>query len=180
MFEIPKLRAERLELRPIEVKDAGDMFEIFSNEEVIRYLSWKQHKSLSETEHVIEAILERKINLWAITLKETGKVVGSLSIAAKENPSIGEVGFMLSQNYWNQGIMKEALTKVLVFGFENMGFNQIEARCVKENEASARLLEKVGFTFQTIQEKEITLKDVRYDAKLFIVKNEQERDDKDN
>ena len=171
MTKIPKFETERLELRNIELKDTEDMFGIFSNEEVIRYLSWKQHKNLDDTKHVIETILEKKINLWVITLKETGKVIGSISISAKENPSIGEVGFMLSQDYWSQGIMKEALKKIIEFGFTQKNFNRVEARCVIENEASARVLEKAGFILQEIQEKGIILKEVSYDVKLFFIEN---------
>ena len=55
------------------------------------------------------------------------------------------LGYDLARPHWNRGIMTEALTAVLPFGFEKMALNRIEALVITGNEASYRLLARLGF-----------------------------------
>jgi ribosomal-protein-alanine N-acetyltransferase len=59
--------------------------------------------------------------------------------------SKAEIGFDLSSAYWGQGLMSEAVTPVLQFGFEGMGLKLIEATVDPANERSLRLVSKLGF-----------------------------------
>jgi ribosomal-protein-alanine N-acetyltransferase len=58
------------------------------------------------------------------------------------------VGFALSRPYWRQGYMSEALTALLVYGFDRLGLQRVEANCLADNTASCRLLEKAGFALE--------------------------------
>jgi RimJ/RimL family protein N-acetyltransferase len=48
------------------------------------------------------------------------------------------MGYVLSRQYWGQGLMPEAVRAMIAFGFEKMGLNRLEARCITENTASVQ------------------------------------------
>ena len=50
-----------------------------------------------------------------------------------------ELGYVLSREHWGKGLMPEALRAVIRFSFGRMGLNRVEARCIAENTASARV-----------------------------------------
>ncbi|NIW38715.1 MAG: GNAT family N-acetyltransferase, partial [Gemmatimonadetes bacterium] len=56
-----------------------------------------------------------------------------------------EIGYDLAHRHWGRGLMTEALRPMLRFGFEEMDLHRIEAGVTVGNEASARVLEKLGF-----------------------------------
>ena len=55
-----------------------------------------------------------------------------------------EIGYVLSRAYWNRGVMSEALARVLVLAFDQLGLNRIEGFCQVDNHSSRRVLEKAG------------------------------------
>jgi [ribosomal protein S5]-alanine N-acetyltransferase len=66
-----------------------------------------------------------------------------------------ELGYVLSREHWGKGLMPEAVRAVIRFGFGRMELNRIQARCVAENTASARVMEKAGMTYEgTLRESE--------------------------
>jgi len=58
------------------------------------------------------------------------------------------VGYWLGEDFWGRGIMTEALTAVTDFCFDNFPLRRISAEVFSNNSASARVLEKAGFTFE--------------------------------
>jgi ribosomal-protein-alanine N-acetyltransferase len=83
---------------------------------------------------------------WAIEWKESGKVVGMIGyVNLKPEHGRGEVGYALTRAWHRQGIMREALTAVLKYGFEQMDLHSVEAIIDAENIASGNLLASVGF-----------------------------------
>lgn len=80
-----------------------------------------------------------------------------------------EVGFVLSREYWGRGLMSEAVRAILRFGFERMNLNRIEARCIAENAASARVMEKAGMVYEgTLRQREY-IKGAYRDIKLYAI-----------
>lgn len=59
-----------------------------------------------------------------------------------------EIGYALSPDYWNKGIVTEAAKEIIKFGFENMRLNRIEAHCVDKNIASERIMQKIGMQYE--------------------------------
>ncbi len=65
--------------------------------------------------------------------------------------------------------MPEAVRAMIAFGFESMGLNRMEARCIAENAASARVMEKSGMTYEgTLRQREF-IKGVYRDMKLYAI-----------
>ncbi len=57
-----------------------------------------------------------------------------------------EIGYALGSGVWGKGYMNEALTALLGYGFTELDLNRVEADIDPRNEASAKTLERLGFT----------------------------------
>ena len=88
---------------------------------------------------------------WAVIEKTSGKMIGTCgftNIFPKEKTA--EVGYVIAQDFWGKGIAKEALCEVLRFGFETFDFERIYARHMLGNDASGKVMQKCGMTFENI------------------------------
>ena len=145
-----KMETERLVLRPFQVQDAQQMFENWaSDEEVTRFLTWPTHESVQVTKQVLESWVSSYSNRdyyqWAIVLKKTGQVIGSLSLMnVNDETASAEAGYCIGRAYWNQGIVTEAFKAMISFGFERIGLDQLEAYHDVKNPASGRVMKKCG------------------------------------
>ena len=147
------LTTERLVLRRMRVTDAEDMHRYACRSDVTRYLLWSPHPDLSYTREYLQYLNTRyaagTFYDWAITLKESGKMIGTCGFTTIDPQNeCAEVGYVLNPEYWGKGIAAEALVAVLTFGFDKLLLHRIEARFIEGNEASLRVMQKVGMQFE--------------------------------
>ena len=71
---------------------------------------------------------------------------------------VGEIGYVLHPDFWGKGYAVEAASCVMDFGFETLGLHRIEARFMKGNDASLRVMEKLGMSFEGYHVDEIFVK----------------------
>lgn len=147
----PELETERLLLRRIDLTDDADLFLLRSDEKVLEFIGKEPAKDLKEVYDFIriidDGIHSNAAIMWGIAFKnEPGKLIGTICYwnIQKENYR-AEMGYMLRPEYWRKGIMKEAIQKVVEYGFTTMKLHSIEARIHSENTASAAILESTGF-----------------------------------
>ncbi len=150
---IPELRGERLLLRRIRHADAEDMYTYSKRAEVTRYLLWVPHPCLEHTRQYISYLQEQyrsgELYDWAITLAESGKMIGTAGFTAVHaEHSSAEIGYVLNPDFHNHGYATEAVRLVLDFGFRVMKLHRIEARCFENNLASRRVMEKCGMSYE--------------------------------
>ena len=146
---MPTLETERLLLRPLRVTDTEDMYAYAKDPEVTRYLLWRPHPDMQYTRSYLEYLAGRyRIGMhyeWAVVLKEEKRMIGTCGFVTIDcTHKRAEVGYVLNPAYRGRGIMPEALTRVLQFGFTMLSLHRIEARYMIGNEASLRVMEKVG------------------------------------
>lgn len=138
------LETERLYLRPVTLKDIDDFYEISSDPEVVRYLSYERHKNKQDTACVIaNYYMKHPLGKYGIELKETGKLIGTIDLRIRSE-EVGEVGYQLGSRYHRQGYMSEAVEKILELAFCEVKLRRVIAMCMPENIASQSLLKKVG------------------------------------
>ena len=148
--EFPVLHTERLLLRQIIKDDANEMFQLRSNPEIMKYIPRELPKTIDDAiAHIeyMQGLLDNKecIN-WAICLKEDSKLIGNVGYFRMQPENHrAEIGYMLGTEFHGKGIMQEALTEIIRYGFENMRLHSIEAVTDPENFSSWKLLEKNGF-----------------------------------
>lgn len=149
------LETDRLLLRPARVEDAQPMFDNWASDaEVTKYLTWPAHNSMDVTKMVLDSWLEGYSRAdyyqWMIVLKENGgQPVGSISVV-HQNDKIGkaEIGYCIGRNWWNMGIMTEALQAVIDYLFDEVGMNRIEARHDPNNPNSGAVMRKCGMKYE--------------------------------
>ena len=146
----PNLVTERLTLRQLEVTDEQEIFTLRSDSEINKYLGRKPANTMEDARNFINGILEHsKTNdsfYWAITLTGNQKLVGTICLYgfSEENNNC-EIGYELLTDYQGQGIMTEALEKVVDYAFNTIGVQKIEAYFHKDNQRSTQLLENLSF-----------------------------------
>lgn len=114
---------ERLTLRAWTETDAEDLFEYAKNPNVGPHGGWKPHESVEESIEIINSLFLEKYQSWAIVLKETGKVIGSIGYeedTIRKIERCRELGYALGEDQWGKGLMTEAAKAVLRYGFSHM------------------------------------------------------------
>lgn len=147
----PALQTQRLLLRRQTLADAAALFFLRSDERVMRYLDKPRAGSVAAVEELITRINtdidSGKAIQWAIALQEEpDTMIGTICYwnLDKENYR-AETGYVLHPSHWRKGYMKEALLKVIEYGFEEMKLHSIAAKLNPANTASAALLKAAGF-----------------------------------
>ena len=147
------LRTNRLILRPFNEDDLEDLFEYASVEGVGERAGWKHHENIAESTQILEMFIKEK-KTFAVVLKENNKVIGSIGIekyGREESLSEffdykgREIGFVLSKDYWGQGLMPEALKEVIEYCFNELDYDFLLCGHFDFNTQSARVQEKLGF-----------------------------------
>lgn len=167
MQAFPTLRTERLVLRQLRLQDSEHIYSYFSTDEVTKYYDLEPFTGPVQAENLIISWQERYNNQqgirWAISLREEDRIIGTCGFhnwSRKHRKA--EVGYELSPEYWGQGLMTEALNRIILYGMEEMGLHRIGAVIFPDNAASRRLLEDTGFW------EEGTLKGYYYKNNKFI------------
>ena len=179
--DIPTLQTSRLSLRKIEYSDIDAVFEYASREEVTKYLLWSAHETKAFTKAYLREVQKqyRRHNFfdWAITLKNENKMLGTCGFSSFNLiHNTGEIGYVLSPDYWNKGIATEAARMVITFGFEVLDLNRIEAKFMIENNQSRRVLEKCGMKPEGIKREGIYAKGRYRDVEIYsITKSDYEK-----
>ena len=145
-----ELKTERLLLRPFRLGDLQDFFEYASVEGVGEMAGWSHHQNMLETLGILVRFIEGR---KSFAIERNGKVIGSLGIEKYNeelfpqlDPYRGrELGFVLSRDYWGQGLMPEAAKAVMDYLFEQLDLDFIMAGYFKYNSRSQRVQEKLGF-----------------------------------
>ena len=150
---MPTLYTERLSLRVMHPIDAEDMFDYAKRPEVTKYLLWREHEDIYFTLDYLNYI-NRRYALgdfydWAIIERESRRMIGTCGFTKIDVPNnSAEIGYVLNPDFHRRGFGREAVKRVLKFGFEELGLNRIEARFMQGNEASLALMKSVGMTFE--------------------------------
>ena len=155
IFQIDKkqIETERLVLRPFVEADLDDFYEYASVEGVGEMAGWKHHKSIEESTEILDRFINED-KTFAICLKESGKVIGSLGIEkygleeklTEFDGYIGrKIGFVLNKDYWGRGLMPEAVKAVIDYLFEDLDFDFLLCGYYNFNAQSKKVQEKCGF-----------------------------------
>jgi len=142
------ITTEHLIIRPLLVSDAEDVFEYESLPEITEPAGSTPITSLEQVQRTLEMWLEED-EKYAICLKETGKVIGHISVdpdSDEDREDTREFSFRIAPPYQKRGYMTETLRAMTAELFSR-GIQFIWACCFKGNEASRRVIEKAGFEF---------------------------------
>jgi [ribosomal protein S5]-alanine N-acetyltransferase len=169
----PELKTERLLLRKLTMDDAADILFLRSDETVLQFISKEPAASIKEAEAFIKWITDdmdaNELIMWGITLKDDpGKVIGSICYwRILKQHYRAEIGYLLHPQYWKKGLMKEAMLKVIEYGFGIMQLHSIEARISPQNIASAAILSATGFVREGYLKEEYFFRGKFFDTAVY-------------
>ena len=144
------LTTERLILREFELTDAEAMFNLNSDEEVLRYTGDKQFESIEDANNFFKNYPDYEKNgfgRWALVTKGDKEVIGWYGLKKHEDNTV-DIGYRIFKNQWNKGYATEASIACLEYGFQVFELDEIIANAATENKASIRVMEKIGMEFQ--------------------------------
>jgi [ribosomal protein S5]-alanine N-acetyltransferase len=169
---LPELETNRLLLRRLVLADAPDLFEVASNPEVTRSITWQTHRTLEDTERFIQVVHDwydrQEVLYWAILRKSDRKLIGTCGIFEwVPRDARAEISYTLGRPYWDQGFASEVVRELIRFAFETLQLNRLEGRCLLENTASAHVMEKARLTLDGILRQQLYLKGAFRDLKVY-------------
>jgi RimJ/RimL family protein N-acetyltransferase len=144
----------RLVLRRWREDDVAPMSAINADPEVMRWIGDGSVRDEQRTRAGIEA-WERQwdqhgFGLFALELRDTGDLIGFTGLAIPEFlpevlPAV-EIGWRLGRPFWGRGLATEAARAALRFGFIDRDLDQIISIAQVGNDASERIMAKLGLT----------------------------------
>jgi ribosomal-protein-alanine N-acetyltransferase len=172
--KLATLTTSRLILRQLRASDAADVFEYASDSEVTKFVRFVTHKSIKDTRAFLAASEKSRRKgatmVWAVTLKSSGKVIGSCGfVAMAPAHSRAELGYAINRKYWDQGYATEAARALVAHGFRGLNLNRIEAHVSPQHIPSQRVLEKSGFTAEGILRQHEWIKGHWHDSKIYSI-----------
>jgi ribosomal-protein-alanine N-acetyltransferase len=172
----PNLETSRLLLRELSLADADELFQVFSDEETTHFVPRERHTDKTATvnhlKNLIKGMKETKSFVWSVIDKSENRVVGTVNLHFKLDRA-ASIGAVILREYWGKGIATEALKEVVGFGFDIMNLIRIEGKCEARNIASEKMLKKLGMTYEGTLRKEVIIKGISRDAKVYSLLNEE-------
>lgn len=142
------LTTDRTRLRPFAVSDAERLLAVFRDAEVRRFLldgelvtaEWMQEEITAS-----EARFERSgTGIWSVQLRLGGELLGFAGFREFFDPPQLQLLYGLLPRYWGQGFATEAAARICEYAFKDLDFSAVAAATDKPNEASARVLRRLG------------------------------------
>tara|TARA_R100001369_G_scaffold92866_1_gene140660 strand:+ start:32547 stop:33128 length:582 start_codon:yes stop_codon:yes gene_type:complete len=148
--EFPILKSERLVLRKLGKEDAKEIQLIRSDERVMKYMDSERHTNIEIAKNFVAENLsmytQKRGMFWALIEISSQKFIGDFSFWKIDSKnSRAEIGYTLNPEFWGKGLMKEAMIKIISFGFNHLKLHSLEANINPENENSRGILTNLGF-----------------------------------
>ena len=163
------LETERLVIRYLTQDDAEFILELLNEPDFIRYIADRGVRTLDDAQNYIKngpaaSYAKNGFGLFAVELKETEIPIGMCGLIRRDVLPDVDIGYALLERYWNNGYAYEAAAAVLDYGYKVIGLKRIVAITSLDNNASAKVLEKIGLQFDRI----INLPGLGGESKLFV------------
>ena len=147
------LETDRLILRAFTQDDLNDFFAYASVPGVGEMAGWPHHENIETTKTILDMFIEKK-NVFAIYHKEARRVIGSFGFHDSwanyapeyKDKRLCEIGYVLSKDFWGQGLMPEAVKAAVKYAFDQMNLDYIGVCHFTDNLQSRRVIEKCGFS----------------------------------
>lgn len=140
---------DRLVVREQTIDDIPALYEIYSDKESVRYTEDLYEDPGEEMDYLQKYIDNQyrffEYGVWALTLKDSGKLIGRAGLSAREGYDGLEIGYILGKPYRGQGYAKEAVKAIIEYAEEELGVHDFTAFSKEQNKASTGLLESIGF-----------------------------------
>jgi RimJ/RimL family protein N-acetyltransferase len=169
------LTTKRLVLRELAVTDAAFILRLLNEPSFLQFIGDKGVRNLDDARQYIlngpvESYKGHGFGLYLVSLKNDNTPMGMCGLLKRESLPDVDIGFAFLPEFWNNGYAFESASAVLFYGKDVLKLTRIVAITNKDNDASARLLNKLGLLFDRL----INLPGDRDETRLFIPQDEHE------
>lgn len=149
------LETDRLTLRHLSTNDAEFILELLNEPSFLRFIGDKGVRTLADARDYIlngpVAMYNRLgFGLYLTELKEDGAPIGICGLIKRDALEDVDIGFAFLPKFWAKGYAYEAASAVMAYGKDILGLKRIVAITSPDNDASGKLLEKLGMRFERI------------------------------
>ena len=166
------LETERLLLRELSTADAPFILRLLNEPSFLHFIGDKGVRNLDDARSYIltgpvDSYERRGFGLYCVQLKNTGTPIGICGLLKRESLADVDVGFAFLPEFWNKGYAFESGASILLYGKDVLKLPRIVAITNKDNNASAKLLDKLGLHFDRL----ITMPGETHEIRLFTTKD---------
>ncbi|WP_307786813.1 GNAT family N-acetyltransferase [Pseudogracilibacillus auburnensis] len=143
------IATKRLVMRLFQSSDAEDVTKLCNNYNIYKNTMhlpypYSLQDALSWIECHQENFMANKSYEFAITDKESGELFGAIALSNNQKFNNGEIAYWIGEEFWGNGYATEAAKAIIEFAFEEKGYHKVFARFFHSNQASGRILQKLG------------------------------------
>lgn len=147
-----KLQTERLKLRELTTDDAPFIVNLLNQPSFLRFIGDKGVRTLDDaqtylTNGPIDSYQRHGFGLYLVDLPDSNTPIGMCGLVKRDSLPHVDLGFAFLPEFWGEGYALEAAAAVLKYAREFLKLDRIVAITDPDNEASIKLLQKLGFEF---------------------------------
>ena len=167
---MPIIKTERLDLQPITESDIGEFVPLIGAREVaettlrIPYPYEEKHAR----EFLASPVRENELRL-IIRLRSDGRLCGGIGLHPDNEHKRAELGYWIGMPFWGNGYATEAARAVVGYGFDNFDLNRIFAAHFAGNNASGKVLRKIGMRYEGCMRQAIIKRDRFIDLERYAI-----------
>lgn len=148
---IPEIETNRLRFRQFTYKDLDDVYQIWTDPQVRKYLQDDEIISKEKAEHTlnycIDFFQQHGFGIWALLHKEQDDLIGFCGFRFLDDTTEIEILYGIIPSYWGMGLATEAVKAAIEYGFEKHHFEKIVGANT-ENIALWRVMELAGMKYE--------------------------------
>lgn len=151
--EFPEIKTNKVILRQLRFNDIHDMFEIFSDEEILKYCGTLPHKSIEDTERLFFSFIndykDSRAIRWGIVNPESNKLIGTCGFYNFDYKfTRAQIDYELNKKYLKKEFIHNSLNEIIKIGFKKSPLKRIEAIIDDKNEISKEIFEDLAFKYE--------------------------------
>jgi len=151
MEQMSILETERLVIRDWQLSDWAALRPLAQDARVLRHIPpsepWPDERIRGFVEQAIELSESRGWILWPVIHRRDALLIGVCGFWHSFLPDV-EISWRLHPDYWGRGLMTEAASAILQYGWEKFGFDRVIAVAQPANKQSIRIMQKLGMVFE--------------------------------
>ena len=160
------IETEQLILRVLTPSDLTALHAVLSDARIMQHYPhpFSYDETAAWIERNIARYAENGFGLWAVVLKENGRVIGDCGITIQPIAAqlLPEIGYHIAREYQNRGYASQAAAACVRYAFEVLHFEKVYSYMKYTNAASRRVAEKAGMTLCAEYEDAVNIKTVVY------------------
>lgn len=150
--EVMIIHTERMILKPLGTEYLQTVNKYATDLENTRFMMHLPNENIEETKAFLEGTAaewqKETPTFYEFAIILDGVHIGAVSVYMDESFSEGELGWIVDKDYWGKGYAYEASKALVDMYVEKLGIRKFIAHCDSENEASKRVMQKLGMQLE--------------------------------